>query len=590
MMKTVTETPPPAPGSQDADLPTFETLTRTGRAMMARATNGVSPHAQAAAWYDWLSHLSRAPGRQLELALRAFISGNRLTGLAIGQASGDAPPFAPEKSDRRFTDPAWLKLPYLYWQQAFLAQEEWWRNATRPLRGQNTKSAARVAFMARQLLDGISPSNVPWLNPTIVERTLKQSGENLVRGAHNLAEDAYRALAREPAATDSGFRVGQNIAATPGEVIYRNDLIELIQYTPSTPDVFAEPVLIVPAWIMKYYVLDLLPEHSLVRYLLDRGFTVFMISWRNPTADDRDIAFDVYRTQGVMAALDAVTAVVPGRKVHASGYCLGGTLLAIAAATMARDGDDRLATATLLAAQTDFSEAGELMLFVDESQVAFLEDMMWDQGVLDTRQMAAAFTALRSNELLWSKMAREYLLGEREDTTDLTAWNADRTRLPYHMHSQYLRALFLENRLTSGRYAVDGKVIALKDIGIPMFAVATESDHIAPWQSVYKAHLFTDNELTFVLTNGGHNSGIVSEPGHARRHYHIATRHKGERYADAVTWLARADRAEGSWWQAWSSWLAARSDPQRCQPPAMGSPAHGLKPLYPAPGIYVHQH
>ncbi len=589
MTKAPTETPL-LPASQSTDLPSFDMLNRVARATMARSTNGVSPHAQAAAWFDWLSHISRAPGRQIELAMRALAFGNRLMKPSGTLSSDGAPPFAPEKSDRRFADPAWQKPPYQYWQQAFLAQEEWWRNATRPLRGQNSKSAARVAFMARQMLDGVSPSNIPWLNPVIVEQTLKESGENLVRGMRNLAEDIHRVLAREPTAPQSGFRVGHDIAATPGDVIYRNDLIELIQYKPSTPDVFAEPVLIVPAWIMKYYVLDLLPERSLVRYLVDRGFTVFMISWRNPTAADRDIAFDAYRTQGVMAALDAVAAVTPARKVHACGYCLGGTLLAIAAATMARDGDDRLATATLLAAQTDFSEAGELMLFVDESQVAFLEDMMWDQGVLDTRQMAAAFTALRSNELLWSKMTREYLLGEREPLSDLAAWNADRTRLPYRMHSQYLRGLFLENRLTGGRYAVDGKVIALKDVSIPLFAVATLSDHIAPWQSVYKLHLFTDNELKFVLTNGGHNTGIVSEPGHAHRYYHFATRSTGDRYVDAATWLAQVERAEGSWWQAWSSWLTDHSDPHRCEPPSMGSPSRGFAPLYPAPGSFVHQH
>lgn len=425
------------------ELPSFETLNQMARAMTARFTQGVSPHAQYAAWFDWLSHLSRAPGRQLELSFQAFVFGARLLGLASrGLEDAADAPFQPEPYDRRFDDPAWRKMPYLLWQQAFLAQEEWWRSATRQVRGQNARNAARVAFIARQLLDGMSPSNAAWLNPVIIERTLEETGANLVRGASNFWEDLLRPLTIEQPRPGPGLRVGEGIATTPGEVVYRNDLIELIQYRPTTSDVIAEPVLIAPAWIMKYYVLDLLPEHSLVRYLVARGFTVFMISWRNPTASDGDISFDAYRTEGVMAALDAVNAVVPDRKVHVCGYCLGGTLLAIAAATMARDGDDRLATATLLAAQTDFSEAGELMLFVDESQVAFLEDMMWDQGVLDTRQLAGAFTALRSNDLLWSRMTREYLLGDRDSTTDLTAWNVDQTRLPYRMHSQYFAGAF----------------------------------------------------------------------------------------------------------------------------------------------------
>ena len=591
-LQVALEVPPLPQHVRSVDLPSFETLNHVARAMIARVTQGISPHTQYAAWFDWLSHLSRAPGRQLELSLQALVFGARLFGVATGRdgASAAEMPFAPGNFDRRFADPAWQKMPYLFWQQAFLAQEEWWRSATHQIRGQNAKNADRVAFMAHQLLDVISPSNAPWLNPVIVERTVKESGANLLRGANNFFEDFYRLLTMDPDGSGQGFRVGEDIAITPGEVIYRNHLIELIQYRPATADVFAEPVLIVPAWIMKYYVLDLLPQHSLVRYLVGRGHTVFMVSWRNPTAADRDITFDNYRTDGLMAALDAVNAVVPGRKVHACGYCLGGTLLAIAAATMARDGDDRLATATFLAAQTDFSEAGELMLFVDESQVAFLEDMMWDQGVLDTRQMAAAFRALRSSDLVWSKMTREYLLGERDPSSDLTAWNADQTRMPYRMHSQYLRGLFLENRLTAGRYAVEGKVIALKDIRVPMFAVATETDHIAPWGSVYKLHLFTDNELTFVLTNGGHNAGIVSEPGHHGRHYHFATRHPNDRYVDSATWLARAAQADGSWWQQWSSWLAQRSDAQRIEPPPIGSPSRGLTPLCRAPGTYVYQH
>jgi polyhydroxyalkanoate synthase len=592
MHDVVTKEKPPLPAPRGVDLPSFETLNHVARAMTARVTQGVSPHAEYAAWYDWITHLARAPGRQLELALEAFVFSSRLAGLAAGRSgtNGADVPFPPNPSDRRFTDPAWQKMPYRFWQQAFLAQEQWWRSATCQVRGQDPKNAARVAFMARQLLDVVSPSNVPWLNPVIVERTTKESGANLARGAKNFLEDFYRLLAMEPDGEQDGFRIGEDIAATPGEVIYRNHLIELIQYRPTTPDVLAEPVLIAPAWIMKYYVLDLLPEHSLVRYLVGRGHTVFMISWRNPTAADRDITFDDYRTHGMMAALDAINAVVPGRKVHACGYCLGGTLLSITAATMARDGDDRLASATFLAAQTDFSEAGELMLFVDESQVAFLEDMMWDQGVLDTRQMAAAFSALRSNDLVWSKLARNYLLGERDRLTDLTEWNADQTRLPYRMQSQYLRGLFLENRLTAGRYAVDGKVIALKDIRVPMFAVGTETDHIAPWNSVYKLHLFTDNELSFVLTNGGHNAGIVSEPGHHGRHFHFATRRPGDRYVDSATWLAHSEQVEGSWWPHWSAWLAERSDAQRVAPPAMGAPERGLTVLCDAPGTYVHQH
>ncbi len=583
--------PPSPPLIADAGAPSFETMDRLARAVTARFTQGVSPHALFDAWFDWASHLAYAPGRQLELGLEAINAFAQLAHLLTqGSDNHSALPFPPQPGDRRFADPAWQKPPYSWWQQAFLAQEAWWRSATREVRGMTPKNAARVGFVARQLLDIWSPSNIPWLNPVVIERTAKEQGTNLLRGAKNLQEDFWRALTLQPAPPVDGLRVGVDLAVTPGTVVYRNELMELIQYKPQTPSVAAEPVLIVPAWIMKYYVLDLSRHNSLVRYLVERGFTVFMVSWRNPTSKDGDITFDEYRTEGVMAALDAVTAIVPGRKVHATGYCIGGTLLAIAAATMARDGDERLGTITLLAAQTDFSEAGDLMLFVDESQVAFLEDMMWDQGVLDTKQMAGAFKILRSNDLVWSKMMREYLLGERDTVTDLTTWNADQTRMPYRMHSQYLRALFLENRLTAGRYAVEGKVIALKDIDVPMFVIGTETDHIAPWRSVYKVQLFTDTEVTFVLTNGGHNAGILSEPGHRGRHYLIATRKLGDRYIDPDSWLSLASRKDGSWWPAWADWLEGWSDPERVPPPMIGAPSRGLVPLCEAPGVYVYQH
>ena len=578
------------PASQDARIPSFETMDRLGRAVTARLTQGISPHALYAAWFDWASHLINAPGRLIELGVEAINIGARLARFTANNLSENAkPPFEPLLGDRRFTDEGWLQLPYVLWQQAFLAQEVWWASATREVRGMTPKNAARISFITRQLLDVWSPSNLPWLNPVIIDRTLKESGANLMRGATNLQEDLWRSLALQPEPSADGLEVGKDIAVTPGEVVFRNELMELIQYKPATERVVSEPVLIVPAWIMKYYVLDLSRHNSLVRYLVERGFTVFMMSWRNPTAEDRDITFDAYRTEGVMAALNAVNAILPARKVHAVGYCIGGTLLAIAAATMAREEDDRLATVTLFAAQTDFSEAGELMLFVDESQIAFLEDMMWDQGMLDTKQMAGAFKILRSNDLVWSKMMREYLLGQRDPATDLGTWNADQTRLPYRMHSQYLRGLFLENRLTAGRYAVEGRVIALRDIDAPMFVVGTETDHIAPWRSVYKVHLFTDNELTFLLTNGGHNAGIVSEPGHHGRHYVMATRKRGDRYIDSDAWLKRAQPGDGSWWPAWTAWLQVHSDKERLAAPGIGAPSHGLMPLCPAPGVYIHE-
>ncbi|NBD28825.1 MAG: alpha/beta fold hydrolase [Alphaproteobacteria bacterium] len=557
-------------------------LDRALRATTARATGGLSPHATTMAFADWMMHLARAPGRQGELLQDALRSGAKLWSHAARSALGEAadPPFAPKAQDHRFHHPGWAFYPWSIWQQGFLATADWWDKAVSDLPGMRPQNGDRVGFMIRQSLDAFSPSNYPATSPEILDHSRRQAGANFVKGARTLLSDSLSLADEDPPATPAGHVVGTDIACTPGEIVFRNDLFELIQYAPQTEDVHAEPVLIVPAWIMKYYILDLSPHNSLINWLVGQGHTVFAMSWVNPTAQHADLGLDDYRTDGVMAALGQVTAIQPDRKIHACGYCLGGTILSIAAATMARDGDDRLASMTLLAAQTDFTEAGELLLFLDESQIAFLEDMMWDQGYLDARQMVGAFQALRSEDLVWSRAVRRYLLGIEDMATDMGAWNADATRMPARMHSEYLRGLFLENRLTSGRFAVDGQVIALKDLRCPIFVVGTETDHIAPWRSVYKTKLFTETDLRFTLVKGGHNGGIVSEPGHPRRHYRTGHRAPGAPYMDPDSWLAQHENKDGSWWPEWGAWLAAHST-GRAAPPQMGAS------LDPAPGRYV---
>ncbi|MFG1294412.1 alpha/beta fold hydrolase [Xanthobacter sp. V13C-7B] len=568
-------------------LEALRAVDRAVAACVGHITSGFSPTALTVAFLDWWMHLSAAPGKRSELAVKAGRKMARFATsmLAAGLDRGTEPAIAPLPGDERFRAPEWQSFPYRMWEQAFLLQQQWWHNATHDVPGVDPHNEAVVAFVARQMLDMFSPSNNPFTNPEVVRRTMQTGGMNLVQGWRNAVDDMMRKVTNKPPEGAENFVPGQNVAATPGEVIFRNRLIEVIQYRATTPGVQAEPVLIVPAWIMKYYILDLSPQNSLVRYLVEKGHTVFCISWRNVWEEDRDLGFEDYRRLGVMAALEAVNAVVPDRKVHAVGYCLGGTILSVAAAAMARANDDRLASVTLFAAQTDFSEAGELQLFVDPSELYLLEAMMWNQGYLSAGQMAGAFQMLRSNDLVWSRMVHEYLMGERAPMNDLMAWNADATRMPYRMHSEYLRKFFLNNDLAAGRYEVDGRPVSLLNLRVPLFVVGTERDHVAPWKSVYKIHQLTDTDVTFVLTSGGHNAGIVSEPGHKHRHYRIHTTKLGEMHLGPDEWVEVLAPEQGSWWPAWEEWLTAHSSAGTFGLPPLGAP--GYMPLCPAPGTYV---
>jgi polyhydroxyalkanoate synthase len=566
-----------------------ETVDRGVHAGLARLTLGLSPAALALAYMDWATHLAFSPGKQAQLMGKAIRKWARLGNYAVSccaHAGRGAGCIEPLPQDRRFAAEEWQGWPYNMVQQSFLLQQQWWHNATTGVDGVMRQHENVVDFAARQVLDMFSPSNFLTTNPVVQRRTVETGGHNLAQGFRNFLEDWERLVRNRPPVGTENFKVGRELAVTPGKVVYRNQLIELIQYAPATEKVRPEPILIVPAWIMKYYILDLSPQNSLVRYLTQQGFTVFMISWKNPTEEDLELGLDDYRKSGVMAALDVVGTIVPDEKVHAAGYCLGGTLLSIVAAAMARDGDERLKTISLFAAQQDFEEAGELTLFINESQVHFLEDLMWHQGYLDSTQMAGAFQLLRSQDLIWSRVVRDYLMGERTPTIDLMAWNADATRMPYRMHSEYLRHLFLHNDLAEGRLRVAGQPVALTDIRAPIFAVGTERDHVAPWRSVFKVHLLTDTDVTFLLTTGGHNAGILSEPGRSGRSYRVLTKSAQDRYVDPESWQALAKSREGSWWPEWATWLVARSGAP-VPPPTIGSAI--ITPLEDAPGKYVLQ-
>jgi polyhydroxyalkanoate synthase len=568
-----------------------ETFDRAAVAAIAQFTSGLSPATLFQAFTDWALHLGVSPGKQLQLNAKVARKYMRLFDYMVRSAGDGEAALAiePLPQDRRFADPAWKQAPFNIIAQAFLLNQQWWHAATTGVGGVTRHHEQIIEFTARQLLDMFAPTNFLVTNPVLQKRIVETGGKCLIDGFQHLLEDMQRMARGEPPVGAEAFRVGDTVATTKGKIVYRNELIELIQYEPTTEQVRPEPILIVPAWIMKYYILDLSPENSLVRWLTGQGFTVFMISWHNPGSADRDLDLEAYRRSGPMAAFDAVTAITGATSVHAVGYCLGGTLLSITASVMARAGDDRLASITLLAAQTEFSEPGELGLFIDEAQLNLLDNMMWSRGYLDSSQMGGAFQILKSNDLVWSRILTEYLMGEREPMNDLMAWNADGTRMPYAMHSQYLRRLFLNDDLAEGKYKVEGKTITLAAIRKPIFVVGTERDHVAPWRSVLKIHLHTGAEITFVLTSGGHNAGIVSEPGHKGRRFRVLTRELDGISYDPDEWEMRAAQKQGSWWSEWGDWLAARSG-EPVSPPPIGAPDRGYTPIADAPGHYVMEH
>jgi polyhydroxyalkanoate synthase len=572
----------PAPSTREFD--------REFRAQVAQMTAGLAPTAFTTAWADWAMHLAQAPAKQRDLLQHAADRAQDTWAFALRALAGAAPADGLDgDADPRFKGEDWSAFPFNVYARAYQNTAALLRDSVRDVEGVTEYHDQLLEFALRMLLDSTSPSNFLATNPEVLALTRDQKGQNLVRGLENLVEDVRRTLEGAAPVGTEEFEVGRNVACTPGSVVFRNELIELIQYAPATKDVYAEPILIVPAWIMKYYILDLSARNSMIKYLVDQGHTVFAMSWKNPDESDREVGMEDYLRLGLFAALDAVAAIVPRSRVHAIGYCIGGTLLAIGAAALARDGDERLASMTLFAAQTDFSEPGELAFFINPSQLAMLEASMHRKGVLESKQMGGAFALLRSKDLIWQPIVDTYLKGQRAPMIDLMAWNADGTRMPWKMHSEYLYRLFLDNELATNRFPVGDRRVRLSDIRVPMLVVGTEADHVAPWKSVYKVdNLVRSDDFTFLLTAGGHNAGIVCGPVNPKRHYRIKTRRLADPHLAPEEWTEAATKHDGSWWPAMQRWLAEHSS-GRTKPPATGAPRKGYAVIEDAPGQYIRQ-
>lgn len=583
-------------------------LDETFHALLSKGSMGLSPIALALAHADWAMHLAASPGRQMVLGQRALALAQQALSASVAPATNTDGQSVVD-NDNRFTDASWGKWPFSALKEGFKAQSTWWREATTQVDGVSRHHNHMVEFFNRQMMDTLTPSNWLLTNPEALQKAKETQGQSLLKGYEQFTEDVRVARAARHSGDNPEslepltFEVGKEVAITPGKVVFRNHLMELIQYTPTTGKVYPEPLLIVPSCIMKYYILDLSPANSMVRYLVGQGYTVFIVSWRNPDASDRELGMQDYLRSGVMEAMAAVKASTGAPRIHTMGYCLGGTFLAIVAAVLGhrtsaaaqghkpnrrREGDalmdnlPELATVTLLAAMTDFSEPGEMGVFIDDDQLKTLRLQMDRKGYLPGSAMAGSFQFLNLRELVWSRNTRRYLLGQEEADFDLMSWNADLTRLPARMHSEYLSSLFLNNALASGKYRVGGTGVALMDIHAPMMVVGTTRDHVSPWRSVYKIHLQTDTHLTFILAAGGHNAGIVSEPGRPRRSYQIDSVEGSHGWIEPEEWQANAPTQQGSWWEAMNLWLKDRSG-KPIAPPAIDE----AKVVCDAPGEYV---
>ena len=494
------------------------------------------------------------------------------------------PVVEPAKDDRRFKDNAWSEQALFDTiKQSYLLGANWMQDTFRDVDGLDDKTREKVEFYTRQYVDALSPTNFVATNPKVLEKTMESKGENLLQGLDHLLGDLEKGKGQlKISMTDTeAFTLGENVATTPGKVVFQNELMQLIQYTPGTEKVFKTPLLIVPPWINKFYILDLQPKNSFIKWALDQGHTVFVISWVNPDESHADKRFDNYMLEGPLTALDVISEITGEKQTNIIGYCIGGTLTACTLAYMAAKGDDRVKSATFFTTMVDFAEPGELGVFIDEDQLDRLDEHMAEKGYLDGGHMSQVFNMMRDNDLIWSFVINNYLMGREPMAFDLLYWNADSTRMPAMMHSVYLREMYLKNKLIEpGGITLDGVPLDLSKIDVPAYIVATKEDHIAPWKSTYSATQIYSSKTRFVLSASGHIAGVVNPPAAGKYCYWINTKTP----ADPDVWLADAKQHDGSWWPDWQKWVKKFAG---AEIKARNPGGKGHKPIEDAPGSYA---